>query len=225
MVVQGLGDSGHGWQPVATMFGSDPAMQHIKWVLPHATRLADVATDRPNMPVTANGGMRMPSWFDIIQFGSGIEDEPGMLKTVRLLNEIITAEVDAGIPANRIIIGGFSQGGAMSLLTGLTTERKLGGIVAMSAWLPLKNKIKAMVGDHANKLPIFWGHGKDDPLIRFKWATESIDFMKSNLGTQEATAEDNTGLEFHAYDDLVHSANDKEIVDLQVWLQKAIPEA
>ncbi len=82
--------------------------------------------------------------FDIIQFGSGIEDEPGMLKTVRLLNEIITAEVDAGIPANRIIIGGFSQGGAMSLLTGLTTERKLGGIVAMSAWLPLKNKIKAV---------------------------------------------------------------------------------
>lgn len=67
-----------------------------------------------------------------------------MLRTVRKLNELITAEVDAGIPADRIIIGGFSQGGAMSLLTGLTTERKLGGVAVMSAWLPLKAKFKAV---------------------------------------------------------------------------------
>ena len=65
-----------------------------------------------------------------------------MLRTVRSLNQIITEEVDSGIPANRIIIGGFSQGGSMSLLTGLTSERKLGGVVVMSGWLPLKNKFK-----------------------------------------------------------------------------------
>ena len=82
--------------------------------------------------------------FDIHSFDFSTEDEPGMLRTVRSLNELITAEVDAGIPADRIVIGGFSQGGAMSLLTGLTTERKLGGVVVMSAWLPLKAKFKAV---------------------------------------------------------------------------------
>ena len=67
-----------------------------------------------------------------------------MLRTVRSLNQIITEEVDSGIPTHRIIIGGFSQGGAMSLLTGMTSERKLGGVVVMSGWLPLKNKFKAV---------------------------------------------------------------------------------
>ena len=67
-----------------------------------------------------------------------------MLNTARELNALITAEVDAGIPANRIVLGGFSQGAAMSLLTGLTSERKLGGIVVMSGWLPLREKIKAV---------------------------------------------------------------------------------
>ena len=67
-----------------------------------------------------------------------------MLETVRLLNQLITAEVDSGIPSERVILGGFSQGAAMSLLTGLTTERKLGGVVVLSGWLPLKDKFKAV---------------------------------------------------------------------------------
>jgi pimeloyl-ACP methyl ester carboxylesterase len=67
-----------------------------------------------------------------------------MLQTVYALNALITAEVDAGIPASRIVLGGFSQGGAMALLTGLTTERKLGGVVVLSGWLPLRNKFKAV---------------------------------------------------------------------------------
>lgn len=67
-----------------------------------------------------------------------------MLRTVHSLNQIISAEVDSGIPAERIILGGFSQGGAMSLLTGLTTERRLGGVAVMSGWLPLKEKVKTV---------------------------------------------------------------------------------
>ena len=84
--------------------------------------------------------------FDItsFDFDRASEDESGMLKTVRQLNELITAEIDAGIPANRIVLGGFSQGAAMSLLAGLTSERKLGGIVVMSGWLPLRNKFRAV---------------------------------------------------------------------------------
>ena len=82
--------------------------------------------------------------FDIADFDFEIEDEPGMLRTVSSLNQLITAEVDAGIPSDRIILGGFSQGAAMTLLTGLTSERKLGGLIVLSGWLPLRNKIKAV---------------------------------------------------------------------------------
>ncbi|KAI0686491.1 Phospholipase/carboxylesterase [Cytidiella melzeri] len=209
----GLGDSGYGWKPVATMLGSIPEFQHIKWVLPHA----------PQMPVTANGGMVMPSWFDIEGFDFETEDEPGMLRTLRALNELITAEVDAGIPAERIVIGGFSQGGAMSLLTGLTAERKLAGLVVMSGWLPLRNKFKAMLSEHAKRLPIFWGHGQDDPLVKYQWAQRSTAFLDSVLGIGPAKGDSVVGVEFHAYPGLVHSASEEELEDLQTWLKKVLP--
>ncbi|KAI0340877.1 Phospholipase/carboxylesterase [Trametopsis cervina] len=211
--VHGLGDSGYGWQPVASMLSGSPAFQHIKWILPHANE----------MPVTANGGMRMRSWFDIEDFDFATEDEPGMLRAVKDLNELITAEVDAGIPSNNIILGGFSQGGAMSLLTGLTNERKLGGIVVMSGWLPLSKKFKAMLSDHAKNLPIFWGHGKDDPLVRYQWAQKSTAFLENELGIGAANTETNVGLEFHGYAGLTHSASEAELEDLQAWLKKVMP--
>lgn len=112
--------------------------------------------------VTANYKMEMPSWyakgyacavygaydcrrFDIIDFsGKSREDEEGMLKVASSLNAIISEEIDNGIAASRIVLGGFSQGGAMSLLTGLTSERKLGGLAILSGWLPLQNKLKAV---------------------------------------------------------------------------------
>lgn len=85
------------------------------------------------------------SRFDIYSFGFDTdEDEAGMLKTSASINALISEEVDGGVDANRVILGGFSQGGAMSLLTGLTSERKLGGVAVLSGWLPLKNKFKAV---------------------------------------------------------------------------------
>jgi lysophospholipase-1 len=72
------------------------------------------------------------------------EDEVGMLRSSRQINELISAEIDAGVNPSRIVLGGFSQGGAMSLLTGLTSERKLGGVAALSAWLPLRKKFKSV---------------------------------------------------------------------------------
>lgn len=83
--------------------------------------------------------------FDIYSFGFETEeDETGMLQSTRLINQLITAEVDAGVDANRIVLGGFSQGATMSLLTGLTGERKLAGIAALSGWIPLRNKFKSV---------------------------------------------------------------------------------
>lgn len=100
---------------------------------------------RPTIPITANMGMSMPGWFDIKEFDfNSAEDEKGMLQTVHQLNQLITGEVDAGIEASRIVLGGFSQGGAMTLLTGLTSERKLAGLAVLSGWLPLRYKFKSV---------------------------------------------------------------------------------
>lgn len=87
----------------------------------------------------------MPAWFDLKDFSFvSTEDENGMLASVRMLEGIIRNEVDNGMDASRIVLGGFSQGGVMALLGGLTSERKLGGVVVLSAWLPLREKFKAV---------------------------------------------------------------------------------
>lgn len=94
------------------------------------------------------------SRFDIYSFGFNTEeDEKGMLESARKINELITEEVEAGIEPSRIILGGFSQGGTMSLLTGLTGERKLGGLIVLSGWLPLRNKFKAVSEYSAQRTP------------------------------------------------------------------------
>lgn len=90
--------------------------------------------------------------FDIISFGFNCpEDQAGMLETSHSLQELITAEVTAGIPASRIVLGGFSQGGAMSILTGLCGDRKLAGVIALSGWLPLKDTF-VTVSEHVMAL-------------------------------------------------------------------------
>ncbi|EJD01534.1 Phospholipase/carboxylesterase [Fomitiporia mediterranea MF3/22] len=213
--VHGLGDTGEGWEPVAKMLSKDEGLKHVKWVLPHA----------PIKPVTANMGMSMPSWFDIYDFGfNAREDEKGMLETTVSLNALITDEVDNGIPASRVVLGGFSQGGAMSLLTGLTSERKLTGIAVLSGWLPLRSKFVSMMSDHAKKLPIFWGHGTNDPLVRPEIANASRQFLEDQMGIKGASKEDPTGLEFHPYPGLEHSAAPEEIGDLGSWLKRVVPQ-
>ncbi|KAJ7129225.1 Phospholipase/Carboxylesterase-domain-containing protein [Mycena epipterygia] len=210
--VHGLGDTGNGWKPVADMFKRE--LPHVKWVLPHS----------PSMAVTANAGMVMPSWFDILSFGfDSQEDQPGMLKTVHSLNQLITSEVDAGIPASRIVLGGFSQGGAMSLLTGLTAERKLAGLAILSGWLPLRGSFQAMASEHAASIPIFWGQGTADPLVKYELARSSADFVLKNIGTPVASAGELKGLSFNTYDGVGHSTNQKELDDLRAWLKKALP--
>ncbi|KAJ6560396.1 Phospholipase/carboxylesterase/thioesterase [Mycena capillaripes] len=211
--VHGLGDTGNGWKPVADMFKRE--LPHVKWVLPHS----------PSMSVTANGGMVMPAWFDIYSFGfDAEEDQTGMLKTVHSLNQLITAEVDAGIPANRIVLGGFSQGAAMSLLTGLTAERRLAGLAILSGWLPLRTTFKSMASAHAASIPIFWGQGAADPLVKPELARGSADYVMKEIGTPAASSTDELkGLSYNSYAGVGHSTNEKELQDLKTWLKKALP--
>ncbi|KAF5387949.1 hypothetical protein D9615_000666 [Tricholomella constricta] len=213
--VHGLGDTGHGWKPVADMFRTDPALAHVKWILPHS----------PIRSVKANMGMEMPSWFDIYSFGFDIdEDEMGMLQSARLISQLITAEVDSGVPPSRIVLGGFSQGATMSLLTGLTGERKLAGIAVLSGWLPLRPKFKAMASPHASSMPVFWGHGSVDPLVKFQFCKDSAEFLTKQLGIPLATTPGECkGLSYNIYDGMGHTTNQKELDDLKAWIQKALP--
>ena len=135
---QGLGDSGAGWLPVAEMIKHQ--LPHVKWVLPNA----------PHRNITANFGLSMPGWFDLYSFDwKGKEDRDGMLASARAIDKHIQDEIDAGIPAERIVLGGFSQGGCLSLLTGLTDRgqgsKKLGGVVVLSGWLPLRDEFLKVV--------------------------------------------------------------------------------
>ncbi|KAF9266263.1 Phospholipase/carboxylesterase [Marasmius fiardii PR-910] len=214
--VHGLGDSGHGWKPVADMFASESSLAHVKWVLPHAR----------HQRVTANFGMTMPSWFDIgsfADFKTG-EDEEGMMKSVGDLTKIIDAEVASGLRPERIIIGGFSQGAALSLLTGLTSkESRLGGVVVLSGWLPLREKFNAAMSTHATSIPVFWGHGISDPLVRLELADASVNALKSFGFTVTNGVSETKGLTYNTYSGVEHSTNLKELQDLKEWISKVLP--
>jgi predicted esterase len=129
---------------------------------------------------------------------------------------LIQAEIDAGIPTERIVLGGFSQGGAMSLMAGVTCPTKLGGIFGLSCYLLLKDKVREMVpADSPNKdTPIFMGHGDADPVVKYAWGQMTADKLK----------EWGWNVDFKTYAGLPHSAAPKEIDDLEAYLNKRIPD-
>lgn len=131
-------------------------------------------------------GMRMPGWYDIKSLGdltAREEDEEGIVKSRDYFHSLIDAEVAKGIPANRVVIGGFSQGGSMSLISGVTYKSQLGGIFGLSCYLLLQKKIKEMIpADSPNKdTPIFMGHGDADQVVAHKFGKMSADELV-NLG-------------------------------------------
>ncbi|KAF8735965.1 hypothetical protein AX14_001110 [Amanita brunnescens Koide BX004] len=165
----------------------------------------------------------MPAWFDIYSFGFKTEeDEAGMLNSSRQINELISAEVDAGINPGRIVLGGFSQGGAVSLLTGLTSERKLCGIATLSAWLPLHKKFKSMMSQHANTIPIFWGHGDNDPLVNINLQRASVDRLTNVCGIPMASNGSVQGLRVEIYPGMGHTTCIRELEDLKSWLKSVL---
>ncbi|KAF8240804.1 alpha/beta-hydrolase [Tricholoma matsutake] len=170
--------------------------------------------------------MRMPAWFDInfIPLSqSAFDDEPGILKSVEQINQLISTEVESGIPSSRIVLGGFSQGGAMSLVTGLTGERKLAGLLVLSGWLPLRNKIKTMTS-HAPSIPIFMGHGSADPVVDPHVAQVSAEFLTSSLGIPRSTSiSECKGLIYNVYPRMGHSTVPKELDDVTQWIKQALP--
>lgn len=161
------------------------------------------------MPVTLNAGFQMPSWFDLKTLDMyGPEDEDGIKKATSNVQSMIQAEIGAGIPANRIIIGGFSQGGALALHTGLTSTQTLGGIVALSCWLPL-HKSFPDARKTADTVPIFQCHGEVDPVVPYKFGQLSHYSLKTFMKNAQ----------FTSYPGLSHSSSPQEMDDIKVWIQ------
>nr|GAT51571.1 acyl-protein thioesterase 1 [Mycena chlorophos] len=103
-------------------------------------------------------------------------------------------------------------------------ERKLAGLTVLSGWLPLRHDFKSMISEHAKSLPIFWGHGSADPLVRHELAVKSVDFLRESIGINTSpTAEQLVGLSFTSYAGVQHSVNDRELSDLKTWLKKVLP--
>ncbi|MBX9899849.1 MAG: alpha/beta hydrolase [Burkholderiaceae bacterium] len=174
----------------------------IRFVFPNA----------PTMPVTINGGYVMRAWYDIL--GTDIakrEDEAGLRESQGLINQLIAREVARGIPTQRIFLAGFSQGCAMALQTGLRYPEKLGGLLCLSGYVPLNDKIADERHAANQATPIFLVHGRADPVIPIQRAEQSRDLLKS-LAYQ---------VEWHEYM-MQHSVCEEEITDISVWLKKVL---
>ncbi|XP_076440761.1 acyl-protein thioesterase 1-like [Babylonia areolata] len=196
--LHGLGDTGDGWAEGFQML----SLKHIKCVCPHA----------PVQSVTLNAGMKMPSWFDIQGLSpSSQEDEAGIKEASRTLQALIESEVKSGIPRNKIFIGGFSQGGAVALYTAFTVDKPVGGIVALSTWLPLHKKLTDEKVTKYNKdVPILQCHGTSDPLVQFSWGQRTNHFIQSF----------NPKIEFKTYPGMMHSSCPQEMQDVKAFLEK-----
>ncbi|KAF1812597.1 acyl-protein thioesteras-like protein 1 [Eremomyces bilateralis CBS 781.70] len=208
IVAHGLGDSGVGWVWLAENWRMRNKFEEVSFIFPSA----------PNIPITLNMGMRMPGWYDIASLDElkRAEDETGINRSRAYFHELINAEIKKGIPSNRIVLGGFSQGGAMSLLSGLTSPHKLGGIFGLSCYLLLKDKAQAMIADanNANKeTKIFIGHGDEDQVVKHAAGKTSAEVLKQ-WGYD---------VDFRTYAGLVHSADPEEIDDLESYLNDRIP--
>jgi len=201
IILHGLGADGNDFVPVAheldlTQVGP------VRFVFPHG----------PTRPVTINGGHVMRAWYDIL--GTDIarrEDEAGLRASQALVEALIAQERARGIPASRIVLGGFSQGCAMTLMAGLRHSERLAGLLGMSGYLPLADTTAAERSAANAGVPIFLAHGRSDPVIALARATASRDALLA-LGCP---------VEWHDYP-MPHSVCAQEIADINRWLLKVL---
>jgi phospholipase/carboxylesterase len=204
ILMHGLGADGHDFESLVPELRLPP-VPSIRWVFPHA----------PVRPVTINGGLSMPAWFDIMAIdGWAGEDESGIRETAAAIGVLVRAERDNGIAPERIILAGFSQGGAMALFTALRWPERLGGVAALSCWLPLAGTLPAEAHKENSAAPVFMAHGTLDPMVPLRLAESSRDLLR-------ATGYPVTWLTYP----MAHNVCAAEVADLREWLLGVLPAA
>jgi predicted esterase len=202
----GLGDSGSGWQFFADMARQSSEFDHINFVFPNA----------PTQSVTVNGGNSMPSWFDIQRFGewTNNDDVDGYLKSLETVGKYIDEQITNGITPDRIIVGGFSQGGGLALGTLALHEKKIGGILAFSPAVPFFKLLKDEKLDVNINTPVFHGHGTADPVIPIHAGNADVELFKE-LGFKNYT--------YKTYPGLQHSCHPEELETAFDFIRKIAP--
>lgn len=199
--MHGLGASGHDFVDILPQLNL-PVELGIRFVFPHA----------PVRHVKYTGGTKMRAWFDIVNLDHDAkEDEAGIRDSEKFITQLINREVERGIPSRKIVLTGFSQGGAMALQCGLRYSEALAGILVLSAWLPLSNTVAAERNIANQKTPILMLHGTIDPLIPLSWAVESCNNLKK-LGYCSTIC---------SYP-MQHTVCPEEIFEISTWLRNVL---
>lgn len=199
--LHGLGADGHDFEPVVPYLGS--AIHHTRFVFPHA----------PIQPVTINGGVAMRAWYDILSMDIDRRvDVDGVRASEAVVVKLIEAERQKGIPASRIVLAGFSQGGAIALHAGVRFGEALAGLMALSTYV-VTPEHTAKEAHPANKeTPIFMAHGTSDPVVALAMAERSRAHLEE-LGY---------AIGWRTYP-MEHSVSPEELADIATWLSERLP--
>ena len=199
--LHGLGADGHDFEPVAQQL-ADPVTRVTRFIFPHA----------PVQPVTINGGMEMRAWYDILEMDIGRRvDERGVERSARSASALVDREVERGIDPGRIVLAGFSQGGAIALHAGLRYPRRLAGIMALSTYLAVSDGLEQEASEANRDVPIFLAHGSQDPVIPLGLSEQARHTLRA-LGYP---------VQCHTYP-IPHSVCAEELRDISCWLEEVL---
>ena len=166
--LHGLGANGHDFEPIVSELNL-PDSIHARFIFPHA----------PIRAVTLNSGMQMPAWYDIYSLEmDSKEDVQGVEKITREIHAMIDEQIHQGIAINKIVLAGFSQGGALSLYAGLTFSKKLSGLIGLSSYLPLRNQIQEASKFASRGLRIFLAHGSYDDVVPIAYTETAKEILE-----------------------------------------------
>ena len=200
--LHGLGADGHDFEPIVPELVR-PSDRSLRFVFPHA----------PVRPVTLNGGYAMRAWYDIIAIDRrAAEDEQGIRASQALVTELIRGENARGIPSERIVLAGFSQGGAMALFCGTRYPERLAGILALSCYQVLAARFDTERLPANQATPIFLAHGMQDPVV--------VPALGEAARRQLEAA--GFAVEWHAYS-MPHAVCPQEVADIAAWLRRVLP--
>jgi len=199
--LHGLGADGHDFEPIVPELRL-PAELPLRFVFPHA----------PIRPVTINGGMEMRAWYDILSLdGEGRADAAGVRESAALLMDLVDAETGRGVDPGRIVLAGFSQGGAVVLHAGLRYATPVAGLMLLSTYLPVPGAFEAEVANSAESqprsVPIFMAHGTFDPMLPYQLG----------VATKQTVESAGYGIEWHEYP-MAHGVCPEEIADIRAFL-------
>jgi len=199
--LHGLGADGHDFEGLIPQLQL-PSELGIRFIFPHA----------PYRPITLNNGAEMRGWYDLLSLDIGQkQDEAGIRASALELEVLIQQEIERGIEPSRIILAGFSQGGAVVLHTGLRYAQLLGGIMALSTYIPIADTLDTEISEAAKQVPIFMAHGRQDDVLAFEVGQRSRDRLKPI----------NPNLEWHEYE-MTHSLCMDELLHIRSWLLRRL---